>query len=83
MTSTTSKLQDEVHVSLLRQIFEHLDVDKSNTVDIDELKRLMRSLGLHLTQRDLESVVETYGLNKTLDFVQFAKFIADSLGTVI
>ena len=39
---------------MLKELFEELDDDNSNMLDIDEVGELARRLGIKLTQQELE-----------------------------
>ena len=68
----------EVELQNISRIFQQFDKDKSNTIDISELKEVMSSLGVLMNESHLSELVEQVtsdGNDSELNFDQFVSLI--------
>jgi Ca2+-binding EF-hand superfamily protein len=72
-TLTETQAQD------LRDVFDVLDVNKNGSIDIQELGKGLRGLGLNPTQAQINSLMETFDSdnNKSLSVEEFANLYVE------
>ena len=61
----------------IREVFEQFDSDGGGSIDVDELRMAMRSLGQNLTKAEAEALMlelDTGG-DGTIEFSEFVEFI--------
>lgn len=60
----------------LRTTFDEFDVDKSGTIDFDEMRELMKQLGTEVTELDIRATFEEAHLTGSKDQISFEEFQA-------
>lgn len=58
----------------LRSTFDEFDIDRSGTIDIDEMRRLMKDLGTEATEQDIRTTFEEAHLTGSMDQISFEEF---------
>ena len=71
----------EEKIKACRAIFNLFDIDKSGTIDSNELRKIMKVLGIHFTQSEIEEMVRLLDEDKsgTIDFDEFVKIFEQKL----
>lgn len=64
--------------SFLLALFEKFDEDESGAIEVDELGKLMKSLGVHCDERVIKTVLEGIDVDKsgTIDKDEFVEFMS-------
>jgi len=73
---------EERIMSQVRHVFDQIDVDKSNSIDKDELKTLLATLDPHVSDEDVESALEEmykHGDPAEITFEEFSEWYKRSL----
>lgn len=73
---------EERVISQVRHVFDQIDVDKSNTLDKDELKTLLSTLDPHVSDADVQSALEqmyTHGDPNEITFEEFREWYKNSM----
>jgi K+-dependent Na+/Ca+ exchanger-like protein len=73
---------EERIMSQVRHVFDQIDVDKSNSIDRDELKTLLATLDPHVSDEDVESALEEmyrHGNPEEITFEEFSEWYKRSL----
>jgi len=73
---------EERIMSQVRHVFDQIDVDKSNSIDRDELKTLLATLDPHVSDEDVESALEQmyrHGDPEEITFEEFSEWYKRSL----
>lgn len=69
-------------MSQVRHVFDQIDVNKSNSIDRDELKTLLATLDPHVSDEDVESALEEmyrHGDPEEITFEEFSEWYKRSL----
>lgn len=77
MASDGLQYVSEVELENIKRIFQQFDKDQSQTIDVDELKEVMASLGVLMDDHHLTELVEqvTVGGKTELNFEEFLSLI--------
>lgn len=73
---------EERIISQVRHVFDQIDVDKSNSIDGDELKTLLATLDPHVSDADVKSAMEEmyrHGDTEEITFEEFSEWYKHSL----
>lgn len=73
---------EERIISQIRDVFDQIDVDHSNTLDKDELKTLLATLDPHVTDDDVQSALQemyAHGDPNEITFEEFREWYKKSL----
>lgn len=73
---------EERIMSQVRHVFDQIDVDKSNTLDKEELKTLLATLDPHVSDEDVQSALEQmykYGSPDEITFDEFQEWYRRSM----
>ena len=73
---------EERIMSQVRHVFDQIDIDKSNTLDKEELKTLLATLDPHVSDEDVQSaLVEMYkhGSPDEITFEEFSEWYKNSM----
>jgi Ca2+/Na+ antiporter len=65
---------EERMISRVRHVFDQIDVDKSNTLDKEELKTLLATLDPHVSDQDVQSALEEMYKHGSPDEITFEEF---------
>jgi K+-dependent Na+/Ca+ exchanger-like protein len=65
---------EERMISQVRHVFDQIDVDKSNTLDKEELKTLLATLDPHVSDQDVQSALEEMYKHGSPDEITFEEF---------
>jgi len=65
---------EEQIMSQVRHVFDQIDVDKSNTLDKEELKTLLATLDPHVSDEDVQSALEEMYKHGSPDEITFEEF---------
>lgn len=68
---------DRVQLQEIREVFEQFDSDGGGSIDVDELRMAMKSLGQNLTKAEAEALMlelDTGG-DGSIEFSEFVEFI--------
>lgn len=65
---------EERMLSQVRHVFDQIDVDKSNTLDKDELKTLLSTLDPHVSDTDVQSALSEMYKHGSPDEITFDEF---------
>jgi len=65
---------EEQIMSQVRHVFDQIDVDKSNTLDKEELKTLLATLDPHVSDEDVQSALEEMYKHGSPDEITFDEF---------
>lgn len=69
-------------MSQVRQVFDKIDVNHSNTIDKDELKTLLATLDPHVKDEDVESALDAmykHGSRNEITFEEFSDWYKQSI----
>lgn len=58
----------------LRSTFDEFDIDQSGTIDIDEMRKLMKELGAEATEQDIRATFEEAHLAGSTDQISYEEF---------
>lgn len=66
-------LMTEEHILKYRQLFDDFDVDKGGTLDLGELKDMLKSVGQDLTLEELQEIIADFDDDNSgeIDFEEF------------
>jgi len=69
-------------MSQIRHVFDQIDVDKSNTLDKEELKTLLATLDPHVSDEDVQSALDAmykHGSPNEITFEEFSEWYKSSM----
>lgn len=63
----------EDHIYKYKQLFDKFDVDKGGTIDLRELKDMLKSVGQDLNEDELKEIIEDFDEDGSgeIDFEEF------------
>lgn len=64
----------------IEENFKQFDADKSGSIDKNELKACLYSLGEEKTPSEIESIMKKYGVNGEIHFEKFREFMIEIYG---
>lgn len=73
---------EERIMSQIRHVFDQIDVDKSNTLDKEELKTLLATLDPHVSDEDVQSALDAmykHGSPNEITFEEFSEWYKSSM----
>jgi len=86
MTKLAQKMRGpENEEIVLNKAFRHFDFNNSNTIDIDEFKKVLERLGIQFqSTTDLKALFDTYDLNKNgqIEYREFASMVTGKRSAV-
>ncbi|CAE8693904.1 unnamed protein product [Polarella glacialis] len=72
----------EAQIQKLKDHFHSIDTDKSGFIEAQELTASMKSLGVDMSEEQINKVFKTFDINgdKKIDFEEYTKLVMASMG---
>ncbi|KAF5950582.1 hypothetical protein HYC85_012575 [Camellia sinensis] len=64
----------------IRGVFEQCDEDSNGTIDLEELKKCLQKLQLHLTEKEIDDLFHSCDVDGS-EGIQFKEFITSKMGS--